>query len=248
MKLLITRSIFILGVVLSLAACKLVVTVPQGGVVKSDSGNYKCNAGKTCEIDVVDVFFEESFAALPHNDYVFKGWRKKDRYFCGDSTEKCVLSTTWMDDYPKILALLASDQKFFLEPVFEVVPKITEDQIATRGEVDETPEGFDLRGRLTIDTGAQAPLEFTNARLSLGFNNEGDLLTMNGVTDLPSPLADFVTTEQNVRAEVGIYRGSEINADPAFEITLKDERQYLVFLISQDIDINVYNPLDSSRS
>jgi hypothetical protein len=232
----------------SLAACKLVITVPPGGVVKSASGNHDCGAGRTCEIDVVDVFFDESFSARSHEDYVFKGWRKKDRYFCGNSTENCVLSTTWMGDYPKIMAILASEQRFFLEPVFEVVPRITRDQIAVRGQVDETSDGFELRGRLTIDTGAQASLEFTDARLSLGFNAEGDLLVMNGVTNLPSPLAGFVTAEQDVRAEVGLYRGSEINADPAFEITLKDERQYLVFLVSQDFDINVYNPVDSSRS
>lgn len=242
------RALIISGLFLSLTACKLVISVPQGGVVKTASGSITCRAGQTCEIDVVDVFFDETFTANAHKDYVFSGWKKKARSFCGDQKEDCALSTTWMGDYPKVMAILASNREFYLEPEFRVIPKITEQQIVADGEVSENGSGFDIRGKLSISTSSGSQLDFTRARLSLEFNSEGDLMAMHGFTNLPSPLAGFVTLEQDVRAEVGLYRGSEINADPEFEITLQDERQYFVFLVRQDMDINVANPLDPSSS
>ena len=242
------RALIVSGLFLSLTACKLVISVPQGGVVKTVSGSITCRAGQTCEIDVVDVFFDETFTAHAHKDHVFSGWKKKARSFCGDQKEDCALSTTWMGDYPKVMAILASNREFYLEPEFRVIPKITEQQIVADGEVSENGSGFDIRGKLSISTSSGSQLDFTGARLSLEFNSEGDLMAMHGVTNLPSPLAGFVTLEQDVRAEVGLYRGSEINADPEFEITLQDERQYFVFLVRQDMDINVANPVDPSSS
>ena len=58
-----TRIIIVLGLLFSVPACKLVITVPEGGTVESLSGAYSCDAGQTCTIDVVDTFFDESFTA-----------------------------------------------------------------------------------------------------------------------------------------------------------------------------------------
>lgn len=88
-------------------------------------------------------------------------------------------------DYPDFLAPLASDQKFYLEPVFDVVPKITESEIVADGQITQTRNGYDVNGKLMVDTGTETGLEFTDANLSLEFSSEGDLLAMNGITTLP---------------------------------------------------------------
>jgi uncharacterized protein YceK len=63
--------ILILISVLLLSGCKVVMTLPEGGRIASDSGAYHCAAGETCEIDVLDLFFRETFTALPEEGQLF---------------------------------------------------------------------------------------------------------------------------------------------------------------------------------
>ena len=137
----------------------------------------------------------------------------------------CITVYSAVGDYPKTLAILEGNQEFHLEPVFEGIPRITEQAVVAERQISETVNGYDISGRLKITSNNDSELQFTDARLSPEFNNEGDLLALNGVANLPRPLAGFVTQEQHVRAEVGLCLGSEINADPEFEITLMEERQ-----------------------
>ena len=46
-----------------IAGCKLEVIVPAGGRVVSESGNFSCDAGQSCTVDITDVFFDETFRA-----------------------------------------------------------------------------------------------------------------------------------------------------------------------------------------
>lgn len=104
---------------LLVTGCKIVVQVPVGGQVITQSGGYKaCAAGKTCVIDVVDLFFNEAFIAKPASGYVFKHWKSKARAFCGDHKGACRLQSTLLGIDPSLTALLESDERFFLQPVF----------------------------------------------------------------------------------------------------------------------------------
>ena len=86
------RLILILLTAILLASCKIVIQVPAGGKVITQSGAYNpCTAGKTCVIDVSDLFFDEAFIAKPASGYEFKHWKKKDRSFCGGKKGKCKL-------------------------------------------------------------------------------------------------------------------------------------------------------------
>lgn len=97
--------------------CKVEITVPEGGEVDSLSGTYSCDAGQTCEVEVLDEFFNETFRAKPDPGYRFTAWLKKDGSFCGEQTGHCKLDTSPMAG-TSLMSFLESDDTYFLEPVF----------------------------------------------------------------------------------------------------------------------------------
>ena len=105
--------------VLGLTACKISITVPEGGSVSNESGAFVCNAGATCEVEVVDLFFDETFVAQPADGYRFRQWRRQDRGLCGGSSAACRLFTSGFAGNPALLAFLDRDDVFFLDPEFE---------------------------------------------------------------------------------------------------------------------------------
>jgi hypothetical protein len=111
------------AVLLALSGCKLVIKVPEGGSVVSTDGAYVCEARQTCTIDVVDLFFDETFVAEPAPGYSFGGWKSKgsDTYLCGGETTPCRLSTEGFADNAILMTLLESDEAFVLEPRFSVI-------------------------------------------------------------------------------------------------------------------------------
>ena len=101
----------------ALSACKIVVTIPEGGRVVSEDG-FVCLAGETCRIDVADTSFDSTFRAIPEPGYSFARWNRKPSAFCGDRRAPCTLSTRQFGPHEALLDILATDQEFFLEPVF----------------------------------------------------------------------------------------------------------------------------------
>jgi len=112
------RLSLILIAATALSACKILILVPVGGSVTTQSGAYTCAAGQLCEIDVVDLFFDEVFIAAPKQGYVFLGWRKVDRGLCGGNIAPCHLFTSALEGHDVLLSILASDEEFALEPTF----------------------------------------------------------------------------------------------------------------------------------
>ena len=108
-------------VILVLTGCKLEIRVPYGGTVVSSDGAYICEAEQTCVIDVVDLFFDETFIAKPAPGFSFDGWEEKDDYLCGGETGPCRLSTAEFEGDPVRQSILESDQTFFLEPRFSLL-------------------------------------------------------------------------------------------------------------------------------
>lgn len=117
-----TGTRWVCAVMVSLAipflpGCKIEIAVPEGGHVETESGAYSCESGKICSIDVVDVFFKETFVALPDDGYTFIQWRNRYRGFCGGGDDPCYLSTDSFPNTP-FEQFLESDEVFYLEPVF----------------------------------------------------------------------------------------------------------------------------------
>ena len=141
---------------LSLAGCKVQITVPEGGSVTSVSGAYACESGQVCTIDINDVFFDEEFVGEPAPGYRFVHWRKVKRGLCWNRTQSCRMVSGAALFHESFMELLASDEVFHLEPVF------------IADSVDTTYTGFSSRElpiSLTVRESAIIHVDFTFQQL-----------------------------------------------------------------------------------
>ena len=69
-----------------------VLTVPEGGTVRSLSNNHMCGAGDTCEIPIDDEF-HEVFIPQPKVGYRFNSWKQSSEHFCGGQIVNCTITT-----------------------------------------------------------------------------------------------------------------------------------------------------------
>jgi len=115
-------SLIILGcAVLALtSACKLEINTPASGVVETDSGNYNCQSGEKCVINIEDTNFDESFTARGNAGYFFLSWKDIEGGFCRWSVRPCRLSTKDFGGIDVLLETLSSDRTFYLEPQFQL--------------------------------------------------------------------------------------------------------------------------------
>lgn len=111
----------LLVMVCYLAACKVAISVPANADVFSKSGLNDCSAGETCIIDVIDIYFDDTFTATPHSGYEFAGWKNTQKSFCGGETGSCHLFTKDFWSSPKLLAELETDTVYHLEPEISVI-------------------------------------------------------------------------------------------------------------------------------
>jgi hypothetical protein len=116
----VNRWIAVALAILMVASCKIRIVVPEGGSVTTSSGAYTCAAGKTCNIDVVDLFFDETFNAVPANGYEFSSWKKRAQGFCGGKSGPCRLYTSGFEGNEALMHFLENDEVFYLQPVFEL--------------------------------------------------------------------------------------------------------------------------------
>ncbi|MAT93089.1 MAG: hypothetical protein CME59_10865 [Halioglobus sp.] len=104
---------------LVLSACKVQVTVPTSGSVTTVSGAIDCAAGQVCDVDVTDIYFDETFVAQPAPGFEFIGWKETHRGFCGGNTTPCRLNTAGFEGNETLTAILEDpQQEFYLEPAF----------------------------------------------------------------------------------------------------------------------------------
>ena len=107
-----------LFVLFVLTGCKIQIEVPSGGSVTTESGNHGCDSGDVCVIDIVDLFFNESFIAQPDPGYTFLQWKKRPGGLCGGKTGQCPINSGLAELHELFMAILESDHTFFLEPDF----------------------------------------------------------------------------------------------------------------------------------
>ena len=98
--------------------CKIVIDVPEGGTVTTESGDFSCAAGTRCVVDVSDTSFDQTYVAEPAQGYAFNGWKRKSRSFCARTEGPCRLATTAFVGIPELLQILDTDEEFYLEPQF----------------------------------------------------------------------------------------------------------------------------------
>jgi hypothetical protein len=154
----------ILASLVMLSSCRIGTAVFDGGDVISTSGTRDCLQGRTCEFQVSDTNFTETFTAVPQVGYSFVKWRAGENHICGDSTNPvCVVSNRGSEGIAAIEAVIASDEMFYLVPEFECIlescPKvlldavlldlqdqalIVEDYVQLNGGYPVTPHSFGL--------------------------------------------------------------------------------------------------------
>jgi uncharacterized repeat protein (TIGR01451 family) len=139
--------------------CKIQITVPEGGIVRTESTSYTCKSGQVCTIGIYDIFFDETFIAVPigcygsgypfvgpgvvppcYTGYEFTGWKKYNGRLCGGSNKPCHLYTSFFLEYEILMSILESDMTFMLEPIFTKqnidvgIKKITDNNAPNVGE------------------------------------------------------------------------------------------------------------------
>ena len=181
------------------AGCKLIITVPPGGHVESQSGTWICRTDEPCTIDVSDSSFKETFVGVPDEGFRFVGWRNDQFYFCGQRDTPCTLSTEGFDSNPKLVEFLEGDQEFFLQPIF-----VSE---AAAAQHTITPAGgtFEFLNGLVLDIPA-------------GAVDESVTVT---VTDLPGdevdPILSFHTGAVSEKRYLG---GFSVTPDIEFNVPI----------------------------
>jgi uncharacterized repeat protein (TIGR01451 family) len=158
-----TLTLFLFGAALTfllLAGCKIKITVPEGGYVTTESGSYSCQSGQICTINVYDIYFDETFIAVPkgcygsgfpfigpgvvpdcYTGYEFTGWKRYNKRLCGGSNKPCHLYTSSFIDNEILMSILESDKVFYLQPIFTKqstdvgIRKTTDNNAPNAGEV-----------------------------------------------------------------------------------------------------------------
>jgi hypothetical protein len=110
--------IVVLALSFLLSACRIEITVPEGGEVITSSGAYTCEEQTDCTVQVADTGFNETFIATPSDGYQFIGWKTGFTRLCGGSLSPCPINTSWFASYDSMMDLLASDSPAFLEADF----------------------------------------------------------------------------------------------------------------------------------
>lgn len=121
----------LLATLLLTTGCKVVIDVPGGGHIRSESGNFVCPTNGRCELDIATTDFDETIVAVANAGFVFEGWRKRDRGLFGGSAGKARLVTKGFVGNADLMAVLASDETFYLEPVFRRVGTPENDPVFT---------------------------------------------------------------------------------------------------------------------
>lgn len=170
--------------VLVLSSCKIKIVVPKGGEVRTQSEAFTCETMSNCTIDVVDLFFDETFVAVPEAGYVFQGWRTGEKTLCGGKREYCPLYTTGFSGNKNLLSILASNQVFILEPNFETG---SESNVG-RWEGQWTDTTFNSVGAITLTIKNKA-----NNKVEVTLDIDG---LVGGFFD-PDPQTILATQKQN---------------------------------------------------
>lgn len=115
----IRKILAVTAIGLLIAGCKIKMTVPEGGDVVDSNDEIVCAAGDTCSVFVNDIFFDETYTAVPHEGMAFTGWEKRNRGFCGGQMAPCHLFTSGFEGSDTLMPFLEDDtQTFHLNPTF----------------------------------------------------------------------------------------------------------------------------------
>ena len=115
------------------------------------------------------------------------------------------------------------------------------DDISTTGTVTEIEGGINIDGPVAIKLEDDSTFEIDESDLDMLFDEAGKLIDVSGEASLEGELTDTLTVSSRVRTEVGFRTGAQINEDPDFGIQLLEDRDYLVFYLGGDANLQIEN-------
>ncbi len=185
-----TGILAVVGLLLAASGCKLQIEVPANGRVTTTSGNYTCESGQSCEIEVLDTSFNETFVAEPVEGYFFDGWKNEQGYFCWWARGNCRLQNAFVEGNDTFLDILASDRSWSMAPKFA-----TYTMLRNNGYVSvENIQGI-----------TAASYARPEATISLDANNDGQIDLLMGPSNWDAepefPLALFINQGGGVFVE-----------------------------------------------
>ncbi|MFK7977021.1 MAG: hypothetical protein AB8C02_12845 [Halioglobus sp.] len=128
------RTILLAITLLALGGCKLAVMLVEGGSVTSASSG-DCSivipgAGTACIHQISDTSYTETFTAVPDTGWAFVKWNSGGNFLCEESTNPvCAVSNVALAGIPAFEAVVASDQAFYVMPIFEAIAGAIADTI-----------------------------------------------------------------------------------------------------------------------
>ena len=191
------RMMFVLCLTVIVAGCRIQINTPVTGSITTVSGNYSCEAGGECQIDVVDLLFDETFVPEPISGQIFSGWRKMHRGLCGGSLENCALYTAFFAEHQPLMDLLASSEVFYLEPTFIGAENV---RLYEPGDIVE------FSGSMTREESGSATVR-SQVRLQMEFASSDQKFLDKNVMSVTKTLTDTETGE-SVQAQVDIWQES----------------------------------------
>ena len=123
--------------------CKIEIETAVEGGVSTNSTAITCAANTTCRVDVSDIYFDETFIALPGPGWNFSSWQEKSGGLCGGETTSCTVRSSGPDGNSCEDGILIDDTvTTYLEPQFRV--SRTTSGITLAGEQAITQAGLGL--------------------------------------------------------------------------------------------------------
>ena len=157
----------------TLASCKLGVIVVDGGQVTSGSSG-TCMAQTNCVHEITDTNYTETFTAVPAIGWNFLRWNTGGDFLCGDSTNPvCVVSTVPLTGIPVGESIIASQQSFYIMPVFEENNLPITDTITVLGTEWAQPSLFITLSWFDINLVCNASIGGACSGILNGWNMDG---------------------------------------------------------------------------
>ncbi|MBR9997370.1 MAG: hypothetical protein KFF73_00295 [Cyclobacteriaceae bacterium] len=115
---------------------------------------------------------------------------------------------------------------------------ITKNTFKAEGNVVETENSMSVVGSLTITTTEEKEIVLDDAEITVEYNDDGSVKSMEGTAIAPSP-TDYIEFAEPVQADLGYYSGKYLNENWDLEVRLVDDRFYLAFRIAIALELKV---------
>ena len=87
---------------------------------------------------------------------------------------------------------------------------LSKSKLKGEGNVVETDDGMSVDGKLTITTPNNEEVVLEDAKITVKYNDDGTVKSMEGTASVPSP-TDYMEFTNPVQADLGYYSGKYLN-------------------------------------